>query len=41
MTFTLIQYLRLTFEFFRRVWAYLSQVGGSEKQNAEALNFDL
>ena len=41
MAFTLIQYLRLTFECFGRVWACLSQVGGSENQNAETLNFDL
>ena len=28
-------------ECFGRVWACLSQVGGSENQNAETLNFDL
>ena len=29
------------YECFGRVWACLSQVGGSENQNAETLNFYL
>ena len=41
MAFTLIQYLRLTVEYFGRVWACLSRVGGSENQDAQMLNFDL
>ena len=41
MVFTLIQYLRLTFESVSaEVGPGLSHVGGSENQNAGTLNFD-
>ena len=42
MAFTLIQYLRLTFESVSAEFGpVLSQVGGSENQNAETLDFYL